>query len=91
MNVADSAFEAAAEAAFGVTTPLSPTFNPASNDDFFLLGMLLPPRKIRSSKLVQLLSYVFYLCPIKLLNKIGWIKVYSFEACQSVHRVIKIS
>jgi len=34
----DSAFEAAAEVAFGVNTTLSPIFNPASNDDFFLLS-----------------------------------------------------
>ena len=37
-NPADTAFEAAAEAALGVTTPLSPTFDGISNDVFFLAG-----------------------------------------------------
>lgn len=38
---ADTAFEAAAEAALGVTTPLSPTFDGVSNDVFFLAGEFL--------------------------------------------------
>jgi hypothetical protein len=37
----DTAFEAAAEAALGVTTPLSPTFDGVSNDVFFLAASFL--------------------------------------------------
>ena len=40
-RAADTAFEAAAEAALGITTPLSPTFDGVSNDVFFLAGEFL--------------------------------------------------
>lgn len=38
---ADTAFEAAAEAAYNSTTPLDPLFDPYANDAFFLHGTLL--------------------------------------------------
>lgn len=38
---ADTAFEAAAQAAFMTTNTLSPVFNPYANDVFFLHGELL--------------------------------------------------
>jgi hypothetical protein len=37
----DTAFEAAAEAAFMTTTPLNPTFDPYANDVFFLHGSFI--------------------------------------------------
>ena len=39
--IADTAFEAAAEAAFMTKNALSPTFNPYANDVFFLHGSFI--------------------------------------------------
>lgn len=41
--LADTAFEAAAMAAFMTTSPLNPTFDPYANDVFFLHGESLNP------------------------------------------------
>jgi hypothetical protein len=57
---ADTAFEAAAEAAFMTTTPLSPIFNPYANDVFFLHGNKIQMRKLLSN-LQDLLHAICFL------------------------------